>query len=290
MTERAPRHPRELLVVESGFTVFEALLAGVLAVIIIGAAATLFISNDDNALSAQRQSELIAVADQQIENLRQQVKTKGFAALAMNGQPLALPSSIANSTYSPASPVDPNGFVATATGCGGSSGKELLIQANYDNTSEGVPVNPQATSSGGVVPWSNCTNTSSQVGEPLEILTGGFVAPQQNSVSVGSDTATIDTYVSDTYVGCNSGTFGGCPSTAAGVIGCNASSAWPTTTTTSTACADARRVIVAVILNNHGRNDVGPNTPVYVSTIFTNPIPSNEPTNTLGLTLGVQIG
>jgi hypothetical protein len=29
---------------------------------------------------------------------------------------------------------------------------------------------------------------------------------------------------------------------------------------------------------------------VYVSTVFTNPTPSNEPTTSIGLTLGLNIG
>jgi prepilin-type N-terminal cleavage/methylation domain-containing protein len=275
---------------DAGFTLIEVIVAAAIAVIVIGASALLFVAGNNGSLSSQRQSELIAVADQQIENIRQLVKTKGFDALAMSGQPAALPSSISNVAYSSTSPVDPNSFVATATGCGGSGGKELLIEANYDNTSEGVPVNPQGSGTQGLLPWSNCTSSSAQVGEPLEIISGGFVTPQQNNVAVGSDTATVDTYVTDTYVGCNSGGFGGCPSTSGGVVGCNSSSTWPTSTTTSTTCADARRVTVAVVMNDHGRNDIGPNTPVYISTVFANPSPSNEPTTSIGLTLGLNIG
>jgi hypothetical protein len=268
----------------------EVVVAAAIGVLVIGASTMLFVAGNDSSASSQRQSQLIAVADQQIENLRHEAKTQGFGALAMNGQPQALPSSISNTTYSSTAPVDPNTFVSTVTGCGGSGGKELLIEANYDNTSEGLPVNPQNTATSGVLPWSNCTSTTSQVAEPLEILSGGFVQPQQNSVTVGSDTATVDSYVTDTYVGCNSGGFTGCPSTTGGVVGCNSSSSWPTTTAASTTCADARRVVVAVVLNNHGRSNIGPNTPVYVSTIFTNPTPSNTPTNSIGLTLGVNIG
>jgi type II secretory pathway pseudopilin PulG len=275
---------------EGGFTLIEVIIAAAVAVVVIGASALLFVAGSNGSLSSQRQSELIAVADQQIENIRQLVKTKGFDALAMSGQPAGLPSSISNVAYSSTSPVDPNSFVATATGCGGSGGKELLIEANYDNTSEGVPVNPQSSTAPGVLPWSNCTSSSTQVGEPLEILSGGFVTPQQNAVTVGSDTATVDTYVTDTYVGCNSGGFSGCPSTSGGVVGCNSSSTWPTSTTASTSCADARRVTVAVVMNDHGRNNIGPNTPVYVSTVFTSPTPSNEPTTSIGLTLGLNIG
>jgi hypothetical protein len=54
-------------------------------------------------------------------------------------------------------------------------------------------------------------------------------------------------------------------------------------------------VIVAVVVNNHGyassgRAEVGPNAPVYVSTVFTNPNPSNAPDNPAGVTLGPNIG
>jgi hypothetical protein len=54
-------------------------------------------------------------------------------------------------------------------------------------------------------------------------------------------------------------------------------------------------VIVAVVMNNHGyatggRSEIGPNSPVYVSTIFTNPNPSNSPDNPAGVTLGLNIG
>ncbi len=74
------------------------------------------------------------------------------------------------------------------------------------------------------------------------------MAPQQTDVAVGSDTATVDTYVTDSYVGCNS-SLGSCPSTTSGsVTGCS----WPTSTTSSTTCADARRVVVAVVMDNHG--------------------------------------
>jgi hypothetical protein len=49
-------------------------------------------------------------------------------------------------------------------------------------------------------------------------------------------------------------------------------------------------VIVAVVMNRHGRYNIGPSAPVYVSAVFTNPTPSNEPTNSLGINLGVQLG
>ena len=49
-------------------------------------------------------------------------------------------------------------------------------------------------------------------------------------------------------------------------------------------------MIVAVVLDDHGRNDIGPSGPVYVSSVFTNPTPSNEPTSSIGFTVGGRIG
>jgi hypothetical protein len=49
-------------------------------------------------------------------------------------------------------------------------------------------------------------------------------------------------------------------------------------------------VIVAVVLNNHGRYTLGQASPVYVSTVFVNPLPSNAPNRSVGITLGVQLG
>jgi hypothetical protein len=50
-------------------------------------------------------------------------------------------------------------------------------------------------------------------------------------------------------------------------------------------------VIVAVLLDNTtGSQSIGPNTPVYMSTIFSNPIPSNQPSSAIGLRLGLNIG
>jgi hypothetical protein len=71
-------------------------------------------------------------------------------------------------------------------------------------------------------------------------------------------------YVTDTYVGC--------------------------TSAASTCAGDARRLIVAVVPDNHGRLDIGQNSPAYVSTIFTNPVPSNQSNSSIGLTLGLNIG
>jgi type II secretory pathway pseudopilin PulG len=260
----------------------EVLIAAVILVTVIAATSALFVRGSDASLSTQRQSQAISLADQEIEAIRQQVKTQGFDALAMR----SLPATGAATTLGAIGPntyTDPSHYVSTGlTGCGPSNAG-YAIEANWDNSAEG------AASS--VTPWSSCIDTTAAIDEPLEVLSGGFVTPHQTNVTVGSDTATVDTYVTDTYIGCNSA-LGSCPSTSSGsVSGCS----WPTSTTTSTTCADARRVIVAVVVNDHsysstGRADVGSNSPTYVSTVFTNPDPSNSPDNPAGVTLGLNLG
>ena len=124
------------------------------------------------------------------------------------------------------------------------------------------------------------------VTEPLEIITTGFAQAQQTNVTVGTEKATVDTYVTDTYVGCTS-TLGGCPTVSSNTVsGCT----FPTTINSSTTCADARRVIVAVVPSASARQDAAQNSPVYISTVFTNPTPSNAPTSAIGITLGGDIG
>lgn len=263
---------------ERGFTIVEVLVAALMMAMIVGAMATLFINGSDASVATQRQSQMISVADQQIEQIRREVKTQGFNGLALSGQPVPLPGGIPNRSYSSSLPADPYSFVKALSGCGPSS-EEYLIEPNYDNTGEPI------ANLLGLLPWAGCTNTSTQIGEPLEILPGGFVQPQQ-TVTVGGDTAVVDTYVTDTYVGCNATGLGNCPDTSSGSVSC---SAWPTASA-STTCGDARRVIVAVVLNDHGRYDLGPGGPVYVSTVFTNPTPSNAPSSAIGFTVGGRIG
>jgi hypothetical protein len=137
-----------------------------------------------------------------------------------------------------------------------------------------------------VTNWSGCDTGY----EPLVILNSslGFV-PAQQTVSVGSDTAVVDTYVTDTYIGCNTVGSTACPTVSSGTVqsGCT----FPTVASpSSTLCSDARRVTVAVVLNDHGRFNIGPSAPVYVSTVFANPTPTNEPSSPIGITLGAQLG
>jgi prepilin-type N-terminal cleavage/methylation domain-containing protein len=267
--------PRQRLADESGFTLIEVLAGMLMLAFVVAAGSVLFTHGNDSSITAQRESQLISVADQQIEAIRESVKTQGFSALAMN----AVPAAGTNSTLSfdTATHTDPNDLVSASTGCGPSNAG-YAIEANYDDTSEGP--------ASGVTPWSGCTNTTSMVAEPLEVLSGGFVTPETTNVTVGTDTATVYRYVTDAYVGCST-TVGGCPTTTSGSV---SSCTWPSSIASTTACSDARRVIVAVVLNNHGRYTIGQASPVYLSTIFTNPVPSNAPNSSVGITLGLQLG
>jgi prepilin-type N-terminal cleavage/methylation domain-containing protein len=128
----------------------------------------------------------------------------------------------------------------------------LLIENNYNQTGLGQISNAPAA------------------GEPLEIdAVNGKVTPKVTGVSVGSSTttATVYTYVTKATIPCNTTVLGGC------------------------AADDGRRVTVAVALNNSsGGKSIGPNAPVYLSTIYSNPIPSNQPSSASGLRVGLNIG
>ncbi len=240
---------------EAGITMIEVIVAAALAVIIIGGAAGLFAESNDSALGSQRQAQLLAVADQQIEQIREQVKTNasGFAGLAMSSAPLA--GTNTTTSYSSTSHIDPNDFVSASTGCG-TNNAGYLIEANYNDNTAGV--------ASGVSPWTGCATGA----EPLVVAAGGIVTPKQ-TIALGSGTATVYSYVTDTYVGCTTtGGLGSCTS----------------------ATGDARRLIVAVVPTSAGRNNLGPNAPAFVSTIFTNPVPTNQVNSSIGLTLGLGIG
>jgi Tfp pilus assembly protein PilW len=239
---------------QQGDTLIEVMAAAIIGIVLVGALTGMFLSGNDQSLAAQRQSQLVAVADQQIENIRQAVKVNGFSALAMSTAPAAGASTtlpFASHTYT-----DPNHFVVSSCGTNGG----YTIETNYDNASEGTAT---------VASWSGCPTGV----EPLVVQAGGIVTAQQASVPVGAGTATVDSYVTDTNVGaCATPTGTSCSGSA------------------TTFTGDARRVIVAVKFNGETGYATGDTAPVYLSTLFTNPIPSNQPNGSVGITLGLSIG
>jgi prepilin-type N-terminal cleavage/methylation domain-containing protein len=242
---------RRRLAAEDGFSLIEVMIAALMLALIAAAAAALFSTGSGSSLASQRQNALLSVAEQQIEQIREAVKTQGFSSLAMSAPPAAGGS--ATLSYQSTNYTDPNHFVASASGCGSSS-LGYTIEANYNNTSEG-------TATGTEPLFTNCPLGV----EPLIIQSGGIVTPSQ-TVAYGAGTVTVDTYVTQTNLGCN---------TALGTGSCG---------------NDSRRVILAVVPNPGGRFNNGPNAPLYLSTLFTNPTPSNAPNSSVGITLGAQLG
>jgi type II secretory pathway pseudopilin PulG len=250
----AGRSPRSRT--QEGDSLIEVLVAAFIGILVIGALAFSFVSGNDASLAAQRQDELVAAAQQQMQSIHALVKGQGFGALALSALPS--PASAANVRYDAATPLDPRSFV---TSCGATPAYQ--IENNYDDTSEGL------VSSLPVI--SPCTSAGI---EPL--ITGGQVAPQPAPVTEGSMTVDLYDFVTQTSVGCNSALGDG-------------------------SCAgDARRVIVAAVdagaasrcasSSAANRCAIGAFAPVYLTTIFTNPTPSNAPNSSVGITLGAQLG
>ena len=107
---------------DQGFTIIEVLVAAVILITVIAATSALFIRGNDASLASQRQSQAISVADEEIELVRQDVKTKGFDALAMTALPSTGSSSSLNAIALGNTYTDPNHFVTSSqTGCGSSS-------------------------------------------------------------------------------------------------------------------------------------------------------------------------
>jgi type II secretory pathway pseudopilin PulG len=246
---------------QSGFMLVEVVVGALCLALIIGAVSSIFVQGNDSALAEENQAALVEVANQQIEQVRQLVKIDGFTSLAMK----TLPSAGSTTTlYSNTSnvPIDPNYYYkanGTCPSSGGGSGGEYAIQSNWDDKTSSS-VGPGSTS-GDYASVAGCDSGY----EPLIVSSSGFVTASQ-TVTVGGGAATLDTYVTQTQVGCNASLGSGNCST------------------------DARRVIIAVVPAAGATYRTQQNSPLYVSTVFTNPTPSNAPNASAGLTLGVQLG
>lgn len=262
---------------EAGFTLVEVIVAALILVLVVAAAASLFASGSKSSLAAQRHAEEIEVADQQIEQIREEVKTAGsFSNLRMQQSPVADTSP---PTVDGRISTDPNAFV---------SGSCFYIETNWDAPlSSGNALSSVST-------WPGCPTGAEPlaVSQPTSAATA--VATPPRPVAIGSATGTAYTYVTYTNLGCNPGLVG--------ASSCYNPSSPATACMSSTGCftplGDAMRVTVAIVLNNGGTNntgsaaedDIGQNSPVYVSTILTNPVPSNQPNTSVGLSLGVGLG
>jgi type II secretory pathway pseudopilin PulG len=280
---------------ERGLTMIEVVVALFMLALVMTAAVALFTRGELSSAGTLTESQLVGVADQQLEAVRDAVKTDGFDALALTVAPAHSGAAPLLSSSTTQIQSDPDYFVSASSGCG-QSNAGFDIEENWDNSLGGPP--------SGQLAWSGCTATSSVLAEPLEVLPNGFLGAGSSSapcpsssmsaldavcyVQIGADgpRVTVHTYVTDTYVGCLGS---GCPTVSDGTVsGCS----WPTGTVASTTCADARRVIVAVVppLAASGRVALGHATPLYESTIFTAPTPANAPGGNAGLTLGLQLG
>jgi prepilin-type N-terminal cleavage/methylation domain-containing protein len=294
VTAADPRAARD-----AGLTMIEVIVALFILALLMAAAVAVFTRSELSAAATLTEAQLAGVADRQLESVRDAVKTQGFDALALSAAPGHSSAPPLLSGASAQIQSDPDYFVSAGSGCG-SANAGFDIEENWDNSVAGPPT--------GQLAWSGCTDGGNLVAEPLEVLSGGFLAAGSRSTPCPSSSATLDavcyvpvgadgpqvivhTYVTDTYVGClrNGSSQGACPTVTNGVVsGCT----WPADTTASTTCADARRVIVAVVppLAANGKVALGHATPLYESTIFTAPTPANAPGGSAGLTLGLQLG
>lgn len=202
MSRAPPDHEREIDgsgagagSADDGFTMIELVVTFALAVAIVGAVATLLVRGNQASLGNQRQADLVALAQGQIEQAYELEKQYGFSAVALTGTP-----AVGSDATLPASPTDPNDFVTNA----GTASAAYMIEQNYNLTTEGTIANTPSA------------------GEPLIVdSVNGHLAPGPASVSVrsGSATAKVYTYVTRvTAVGCNSGLGGSCTNDARRVV------------------------------------------------------------------------
>jgi prepilin-type N-terminal cleavage/methylation domain-containing protein len=301
---------------QQGFTLIEVMVAALVIVLGMTALAGVFTGAQSEASADVQQNQLINIADSQIEQLSASASSHGFDAVGV-----MLPGGEGISSFSPLSSatirntwLDPEKFVEG--GC-------FEIANNYDDVTAGSSASaPYGTAPAGFTPWSNCSNTHS---EPLQTFSGGgglvqwsgspvaacnmgastvvtvpcyqnlsSACPASGSYSITSVPAcavTVYAFITDTYVGCEASATNTpaaiCPTVTDGTVQAvttGTSSCLTTSAVASNSCADARRITVAVVPNvSHTDARV---TPVYLSTVLTNPAPSTSQAGSVGLTLG----
>jgi type II secretory pathway pseudopilin PulG len=165
---------------EDGFTLIEVVMAAALAIITVLAIGGTLSKSVFNSLGHQRQAATLAIAQREVEQIRQTVATYGFDALAMSAQP-GSPSAGALAT----NPGNPDDFV---TGSG--STRTFKIMENFHDTSGGVAI---GTPSAG---------EQLIVGGTSSYPTAGRVTPVSTNVTSGSVTATVHRYVTQRIEAC----------------------------------------------------------------------------------------
>jgi prepilin-type N-terminal cleavage/methylation domain-containing protein len=315
---------------QRGFTLIEVLVAALILVIAFTALAVVFTNGQNEASADVEESQLINLADQQIEQLRGLVESSpnGFDSLALSGPPISQSTVTVQNDQNTFQ--DPTQFVITGTpDC-------YEIDSNYDNLAS-TSSRPYGAPPAGFTAWSDCAAD----GEPLEVIPSSALITEQGTrnqscaLGPGNEPSTLNspcvasltvgnggqkalfdvyTFVTDTYVGCGSGattstTAVVTTSTTSAAYSCApvsggsvtasqcatasavSSGTFGTTSTASSPCADARRVIVAVVPEpTTVHSALERLTPVYVSSIFTNPIPTgSDESGTVGISLGAGL-
>jgi type II secretory pathway pseudopilin PulG len=164
---------------EDGFTLVEVVIAATLSIIAVLAIGGTLSKSVFNSLGHQRQAATLAIAQREVEQIRQIVATYGFDGLALSAQP---GSPTAGALAS--NPDNPDDFVSA-------SGTTYKIMENFHTTGGGVATGTPAA------------------GEPLIVHTAaaypatpGRVAPLSTGVSSGTVTANVYRYVTQRTEAC----------------------------------------------------------------------------------------
>jgi type II secretory pathway pseudopilin PulG len=262
--ERAERRA-SMIRDDGGFTLIEVLIAMFMAVAVIGALAVGFVGASNGVTSAQTATELIAVADQHIEQIRQLVDADGFDALALmtnpvSGEPATLPTN----------PSDPDDYVtgwsstypSASWTLSSSTVEGYLIESNFNNSTLGTIDGHSSFTEPLLVNgvWNYLSGTTTSEGKVVQTFTTTLPSGEAVSGHVYITAATVP-----------------CATASGGTL-------------LGTSCTgDARRVIVAVQDKSPaGRTDV-PTAPEYTSTIITRSEPANQQNLSNGLEVGVGV-
>jgi hypothetical protein len=248
----------------------EALMGALLSVLIAGAVAMGLVEGNDSSLATQRQTQLVSVLEARIEwihqLLAQEYTTTGFAAIAMSSDPEK-----PKDASLPRDPADPNDFILhwnqsfKTKEKGEGSRDTFLIEKNYNNTEQGIISGSSANGeeldvdpASGKIPTENF----------VDLATEKTYSTKEAAAASGHPYAVVNTYVTlDTQD--VSQVTGGCNTNAA----------------TGSTAEDARRVIVAARYHPAGEGVLADSTPQYVTTLLTNPTPSNQCQNAEGFTI-----